>query len=157
MKNEKNALKAAVDVLSRRPLSEKELSDKLLKKGFEEEEVQKVIEHLRSLALLDDEEYAGMVVRHYAAMGYGEMKVRSELYRRGLGRDIIECMMQDFSSDPDKIYEIMRAKIKVLPPDAKEKKRIFDMMLRKGYMSDDIRDALSRISADMGEDDGWQI
>ena len=43
---------------------------------------------LRRLAdgagLLDDERYAGMVVRHYAAKGYGAGRIRQELSRRGI-------------------------------------------------------------------------
>ena len=36
---------------------------------------------------LDDEEYAGQIVRHYSAKGYGERRIREELYRRGIPRE----------------------------------------------------------------------
>jgi SOS response regulatory protein OraA/RecX len=39
---------------------------------------------MEELRLIDDERYAGLVARHYASKGYGLLRIREELYRRGV-------------------------------------------------------------------------
>ena len=74
----------ALELLSRRPHSRKELKDKLLRRGIDEEDAEDCVAWLAEHGFLDDGEYAGAVARHYAAKGYGAGRVRSELQRRGL-------------------------------------------------------------------------
>ena len=50
---------------------------------------------LVGLGYINDREYAGMVVRHYAAKGYGARRVRDELRRRG-----IEHLQVVYSPEP---------------------------------------------------------
>ena len=101
----------AVALLSARPMSRRELVDKLSaparrrkKPSREADEVQpdpealererealrqgaeRAADWLEGLGLLNDGEYAGAVARHYAEKGYGPRKIQDELYRRGVPR-----------------------------------------------------------------------
>lgn len=61
----------AAEMAGRRMLSQKELSDRLVKKGTDPQEAQETARWLADLGAVDDAAYAGVIVRHYAAMGYG--------------------------------------------------------------------------------------
>ena len=74
----------AAEMAGRRMLSQKELSDRLVKKGTDPQEAQETARWLADLGAVDDAAYAGVIVRHYAAMGYGPGRVRQELQRRGI-------------------------------------------------------------------------
>ena len=72
--------KRALKMLERRDVSEKELADRLIEKGEPQEDAQAVVAWLTRLGVVDDVRYAGLIVRHYAAKGYGQRRIREELY-----------------------------------------------------------------------------
>ena len=78
----------AAEMAGRRMLSQKELSDRLVKKGTDPQEAQETARWLADLGAVDDAAYAGVIVRHYAAMGYGPGRVRQELQRRGIPQEL---------------------------------------------------------------------
>ena len=43
-----------------------------------------IADRMEELGFLNDAAYAAQVVRYYSAKGYGERKLRDELYRRGI-------------------------------------------------------------------------
>ena len=77
------ARERALRLLDKRDYSRKMLLDKLTEKGVAPADAEEVTDWLCSLGVVDDVRYAGLVVRHYAAKGYGERRIRDELYRRG--------------------------------------------------------------------------
>ena len=54
----------------------------LFKKGATEEQAADTADWLETLGAVDDEGYAGVIVRHYGAMGYGPGRVKQELHGR---------------------------------------------------------------------------
>ncbi|NCC69005.1 MAG: regulatory protein RecX, partial [Clostridia bacterium] len=57
----------ALRIIGARPMSQKELFDRLLEKGETPDNAEECVEWLLKLHYLDDAQYAGMIVRHYAA------------------------------------------------------------------------------------------
>lgn len=72
----------AANMISSRPLSRRELIRKLGEKGAAESDAEAAADWLEEIGALNDADYALMLVRHYGGMGYGEAKIRDELYRR---------------------------------------------------------------------------
>ena len=87
----------ALNALTDRPMSRKELTDRLKLWEAGQEEAEGVADWLEGLGLLNDEEYAKSLVRHYAAKGYGPYKLRDELYRRGIPKPYWEDALQEAS------------------------------------------------------------
>ena len=81
------AKKWALEYL-KRPHSEKELRNKLTQKGCSQEDIEAVVALCLDYGFVDDGEYAAMIARHYAAMGYGPGRVRTELNRRGVPKEL---------------------------------------------------------------------
>ena len=83
----RSALKGkTIELLSRKPQSRRELERKLTQWEASEEEGTAICDRMEELGYLDDAAYAATVVRHYSTKGYGERKLRDELYRRGVPR-----------------------------------------------------------------------
>ena len=76
----KNGLKEkALNLLTGKPMSRRELERKLEQWEATEEESAAICDRMEELGFLNDEAYAQTVVRHYSAKGYGERKLRDEL------------------------------------------------------------------------------
>ena len=78
----------ALRIIGARPMSSKELLDRLKEKGEMPENAEQTVQWLTDLRLLNDAEYAAMCVRHYAAKGYGPGRIRNEFYRRGIPKEL---------------------------------------------------------------------
>ena len=85
----------ALRIIGARAMSVKELTDRLKEKGESPENAEDAAAWLQELHLLDDAQYAAMCVRHYAAKGYGAGRIRSELYRRGIPRELWDDALQE--------------------------------------------------------------
>ena len=59
-----------------------------MQKGAEADDAGAAAEYLENIGALDDAAYAAMLVRHYSAQGCGSARIRDELYRRGVPREL---------------------------------------------------------------------
>ncbi len=164
-------MERAVNLLAQRPLSRKELLDKLCtpprqrreKYPYDKlddgpgpalleaqrealrERAEGVADRLTDLGLLNDGEYARMVARHYAAKGYGPRKLRDELYRRGVPREFWEDALEEREPDGDQVLKLARQKLRGAEPTRENLKKVSDYLARRGYGWDEISGALDRL------------
>lgn len=145
------AKKLAVEYL-KRPHSEKELRKKLAEKGCSQQDIDTVTALCLDYGFVNDAEYAGMIARHYTAMGYGPGRVRTELQRRGIPRDLWDDALDQMPQGTETIDRLLAAKLRGRDPsDRKERDKAAAALFRKGYSWDDIRAALNRYGADTDE------
>ena len=140
----------AVELLSYRPMSARELRDKLTQKGESPEAAAAAVDWLCEKGLLDDGRYAGMVVRHYAAKGYGQSRVRQELQRRGVPRELWEESLRELAEPEDKLDAYLASKLKD-PDDRAQVQRVSAALIRRGFSWEEIRAALARYRDGMEE------
>ena len=164
-------MERAVGLLSLRPMSRRELLDKLCapprqkkeKYPYEKlddapdpealqsqrealrEQAEAVADRLTELGLLNDGEYARAVVRHYAGKGYGPRKIRDELYRRGVPREFWEDAMAEREPDDSQIDKLARQKLRGAEPTREDLKKVSDYLARRGYGWEEISAALDRL------------
>ena len=164
-------MERAVGLLSLRPMSRRELLDKLCapprqkkekypydklddvpdpdvlqaQKEALREQAEGVADRLTELGLLNDGEYARTVVRHYAAKGYGPRKIRDELYRRGVPRSFWEDAMEEREPDDSQIDKLARQKLRGGEPTRENLKKVSDYLARRGYGWEEISAALERL------------
>lgn len=134
----------ALDLLTRKPMSHKELERKLTEWEAGEEETDSICTRMEELGFLNDAAYAAQVVRHYSAKGCGEHKLRDELYRRGVPRELWEDALEQAGDPADAIDAFVRKKLAGKEPDRKELKRVSDALMRRGYGWEDVSAALGR-------------
>lgn len=140
----------AMELLSRRPMSEKELVDKLIRKGEDQETAADCARWLREQGFLDDESYAAAVARHYAAKGYGPGRVRAELSRRGVDRELWDDTIQAMPENTDKLDRFIAARL-TDPEDRDQIRKVSAALYRRGYSWEEIRSALRRFNAETEE------
>ncbi|MCC8123750.1 MAG: recombination regulator RecX [Oscillospiraceae bacterium] len=144
---EGEVLQRALRLLSVRPYGRKELIRKLSER-CEPAHAERAADRLEELGYLDDAAYAVTVVRHYAGKGYGERKLRDELFRRGIDRVHWDDALQQAGGTEDAIDTFLRKKLAGRPCDRREWKRAADALARRGYRWDDINAGLRRYGAD---------
>lgn len=137
----------AMAMLDRRQLSRRQLVEKLLGAGGEEDEAESVAEWLADIGALNDEGLAESVVRHYSAKGFGRPRIMTELCKRGIDRETAEAALEGASPSQEAIDAFVSAKLKGHEPDKKELERIFGALRRRGHGYEEIRSALARYRA----------
>lgn len=141
----------ALELLSRRPHSRRELKDKLLRRGVSEEDAEDCVQWLSDRGFLDDEEYAGAVARHYAAKGYGAGRVRSELQRRGIDRELAADTLSDLPDNAGKIDAFLARKLTDVN-DRETVRKVSAALFRRGFSWEEIRAALRRFDSSIEEE-----
>ena len=141
----------AVEYLSHRPMSCRELRDKLLEKGEEEAVADYCVDWLLGQGFLNDARYAAMVVRHYAAKNYGAARLRQELGRRGVPRELWDEALAEAPEPEDRIDAFIASRLKD-PTDRAQIQKVSNALFRRGYGWDQIRDALRRYTDTLYEE-----
>ena len=134
----------ALRIIGARPMSSKELFDRLKEKGETPENAEQTVRWLIDLRLLNDAEYAAMCVRHYAAKGYGSGKIRNEFYRRGIPKDLWDDALLAMPEQDDQIDRLLRKKLRSPCPDRDELRKAADFLYRRGFHRDEIQSAIQR-------------
>ena len=146
------AKKRALSLLEKRDYSRKMLIDKLTEKGAADDEAAEVADWLCALGVVDDGRYAALVARHYAAKGYGPRRIREELYRRGIARELWDEAMAELPETDGEVYRLLNAKLRGdTAPEAIQ--RAQNYLLRRGYSREEVRAAIERCKADIEDTD----
>lgn len=140
----------ALELISRRRMSRKEVREKLLKKGAGEDAADYSVSWLSEHGFLNDGSYAAAVARHYAAKGYGAGRIRSELMRRGIPRELQEDALGTMPEPDAKIDRFIASRLRD-PEDRDELRKLTAALYRRGFSGEEIRSALARFHADLEE------
>jgi regulatory protein len=140
--------KRALRMLERRDYARDELVDKLMLKGVDEHEAEAVADHFVKLHLIDDERYAGLVVRHYAAKGFGAARIKNELYRRRVPRELWDEALMELPAQDDTIDRLLRARLKSRKADKDALRRAADALRRRGFSWDEVHAAVERFTSE---------
>lgn len=142
---------AAARIVSSRMLSRKELSERLNRKGISPDTVEETADWLESLGAVDDAAYAGVIVRHYGGSGYGPGRVRQELQKRGIPRELWEDALAQLPDSAAAIDRFLQSKLRGRTPDRATLKKLSDALLRRGFSWNEIRPALNRLGEEIEE------
>ena len=147
----------ALDLLSLRDYSRRELSDQLVTKAWAKKEqkdmdlgslkqqASDICDRLEELGLLNEERFARSYVdelirrKHLSRSG-----LRTALIQKGVQRDIIETVLEAVDVDPvEQIRELLATKFKNRDlSDEKQKTRTVNALLRLGYRYNEIHAAM---------------
>lgn len=147
----------ALDLLSMRDYSRRELSDKLVTKAWEKKEqkdmdlgslkrqASDICDRLEELGLLNEERFARSYVdellrrKHLSKSG-----LKTALIQKGVQRDIIETVLEEVEVDPvEQVRELLATKFKTRDlSDEKQRTRTVNALLRLGYRFSEINAAM---------------
>ncbi len=89
----------ALQMLVRREHTRHEIAVKLSSRNFSQSIIDSVLQALEDEQLLSDARAAEMYIRQRASKGYGELKVRAELFRKGVDGNCIDQCLADACID----------------------------------------------------------
>ena len=147
----RRALDAAAKQLSYRALSEKALHRKLLEKGHEEDAADYAAAWLLERGLLNDAERAEASVRTLTRRGYGPLRIRQELRRRGIPDGLIDEALDGFDADLGRMTVLLDKRLRGDLSDRREVQKAVAALQRRGFRWDDIRRALDEYEASLEE------
>lgn len=142
----------AANIIGSRPLSKRELTKRLVQKGNEEADAQAAADWLEELGAVDDAAYAAALARHYGARGYGPQRLREELRRRGVDRDLWEDALAELPDSGDTLDALIQKRRRGDLSDPRERKRVCDALLRRGFSWSQVKAAMGRYT-EMEEDE----
>ena len=135
----------AYALLRQRPRSVYEIRNRLKLKGYEDGLIDDIIVSLKQAGELDDEKFARLWVESRMHMNpAGDVVLKHELKGHGVSDNIIEAVLIEKAEKYDE-YEIALSmakdrfeRLKKLDR-RKATKRIYDLLLRRGFKYDNIR------------------
>jgi regulatory protein len=153
----------AVAMLAARPRAARDLERTLVRKGEPAEHVAAAVERLIALGILDDAQFARQFIRaRIAGAGLSRRRLQSELWRRGVARDVIddalaEVMEEDEVDEDAQIAQVAAKKLRTLRSanPATVRRRLYAFLARRGYESSAIRRVIDALPAS-GEDEPIQ-
>ena len=80
---------SALRLLTRREHSAKELSDKLKRKGYSQDEIDETLESCQRMNLQSDQRFVENYIRYRVRQGYGPLKIGQELKTKGVDSELI--------------------------------------------------------------------
>ena len=141
---ESNIYNKALDIISRREHSEKELENKLLKKFESPDEIYSVIERLKINNLVNNERYAEMYARIRKRKGFGPKRIGYELSNRGINDSISSEALDEVGGWKDAALEAFNKKYRDgVASDFKNKSKQKVFLQNRGFSFQEIDSVFS--------------
>ena len=131
------ALSKTVNFISKSQKTIKQINDYLVKKGFDQDIIDYVLNKLAEYNFVDDEQFAKNFVK-YKTKSNGKRKVFMELKQKGVADEIAKQSIDDYSKDEESIYLVAEKYLKLKPRDLKTKQKAFRFLASKGYETENI-------------------
>ena len=141
----------ALNLLTSKPMSRRELEQKLRSWEAGEEEAAAIADRMEELGFLNDAAYAAQVVRYYSAKGYGERKLRDELYRRGIPRELWDEALAQLPPAADAVRKVVAARLRGRPMTQEDSRKLAAALQRRGFSWNDIRPVLNEWGQEIDE------
>ena len=146
----KRATKRAMHLLEKMDRTEYKLREKLSEGGYPDEAIEDAIGYVKRYHYLDDERYA----RNYVFLAQdrkSRKKLSIELYQRGIKKELIDRILEEeYEADEEKQICQLLEKRGYDPKTCSEKERqkLYQFLLRRGFQSSDICKVMRMISLD---------
>lgn len=130
----------AVDLISRRLRSEREIRDYAFRKQWTKSNTERVIERLKARGYLNDQRFAELFFssRHQSGR-YSLKRIRLDLVKKGIDSDIIDDLCRA-NGDSAALLKLINKRINKYD----DENKLIAYLARNGFRYDDIKAALDR-------------
>ncbi len=137
----------------RRLHSSHELKLKLIKKKYDKSIIDNVIQSLKEQNYLNDAQFAKLLVEEKSIKKkFGSNKIRSELYKKGIDKSIIDSVLNSENDELnfDNAIFLAKKKLKLLieknTDKRKLKEKLYSFLSSKGYDSELIMKVINNMN-----------
>ena len=124
--------------------SEKKLTEKLQKRGFDRESAAAAAKKLQKDGFIDEENDAANKAFACARKLWGKKRIVAKLYESGYREDTIKAAVERLSEVDfvENCKKLIAKKVKALPTDRKELDKLIAFLIRYGYSLSEIKQAV---------------
>lgn len=145
----KKAINAALNFLSYRQRSERELRNKLNEKGYEENYIERALSYCKEQNYIDDESFARSFVKDKINLNQlGSHRLERELKLKGISDAIIESVLvEDKEEEYERAFIIAKKKYSTYKDDDRNKvyRKLGGFLQRKGYSFEIVNKILKEL------------
>lgn len=142
----------AIGLLNFKLRTEKEIRDRMWKKEYSKEIIDRTIDYLKRLKYLDDEEYAKRFIKDRVNLKkLGKERIKSELYYKGIDNEIISNQLDELVDQDDQYYTAIELAKKKLNTTYKNDdknaryRKLGGFLQRRGYSMDIVMKVLREV------------
>jgi regulatory protein len=140
-------LNSAFQFLSYRPRSEAETSERLVQKGYQEREIEKVMLHLRRLNLINDTAFAEFWKENRNSFKpRSQRAVSLELRQKGVEAEVIQQVVGDID-DSENAYRVATARVRNIKTNDFQvfRQKLGGYLQRRGFNYGVINSTVNRV------------
>ncbi len=152
------AQNAAATMLGRKMLTCRELHDRLLRKGYDKEIAEKVVEQFLAVGYLDDRRYAELYLADSVNLSAkGIYRIRQELLGKGVSPSVIDAVLKDTEMDTKGalMQFITERQLLKLVHSRKDLEKLTARLVRRGYSLSEIRECLEQAEFEITDEDDY--
>lgn len=142
------AYNLAVKYIGNRFKTEKQISDYLIKKNYENYIVEKVVKKLKDYSIINDKNYAESYIR--ANKNFSKNKLKQKLYSFGVSSNDLECV-EDLVDDSESCVKHCEKFVKNKPLNLQTKDKLIRRLLGMGYGWETIKSSLKNFNFESEE------
>lgn len=132
-------------LISHKMYSKQSLTDKLIQKGFNPDDIEKTINRLCELKYINDENFAKELVKYLISKGKGPFYIKNELKLHNINNDLISKLVDDEQENQTylQIVDLIKKRYpKFDGTNKNEVRKIAMFFQRRGFASSDIAKAI---------------
>ncbi len=159
----RRAIDAALNFLSYRQRTGREVRRKLAERGFSEETIEAAMQRLGAVRLIDDRAFVGAYVRdRIAHRPMGVRRMVQDLYVKGIERQVAlpvveEVLREEETDERELARRVVEKKRRTLSSqswdEARLRRRLRDHLIRRGFDSRVVRDVVGELVPERGRED----
>ncbi|MDH4358471.1 MAG: recombination regulator RecX [Candidatus Berkelbacteria bacterium] len=160
-RNQKKILNYALWLIGRRARTQREIEEKLSRKGFDKSEILKTVDKLKQLRLLDDKEYSLSYIKASKSLKpKGRYRLLLELTKHGVDKGTAQLALDEELEDTGTLAETaLKSYLKRSGGLSKEKlyQRSMGFLLRRGFSLDEAKKAVKKVLTSASSSDNFDL
>ena len=140
----------AVRIVAASNVSQKDLEQRLIRKGEDPRQAKNAVQWMESMQLVDDRRTAEQIVQRCIHKGYGLARAKQALYEKRIPKEYWDEVLADYPDQTDSIVDFLRNKLGD-SKDPDQVRKAINAMIRRGHNYGRIRSALNQLDLDTEE------
>ncbi|MBX4190998.1 RecX family transcriptional regulator [Candidatus Saccharibacteria bacterium] len=133
----------ALEWLLNRPHSEREFRDYLYKKKVEPEQIDSLVNEFTEKGYLDNAKFAAWFTELQARRGKSDRAIRSELFKKGIGREVMDDVLKETAGDEAARLNAMIEKKSKLSRYKNDPQKLMQYLVSQGFSWQLVKEQLA--------------
>jgi regulatory protein len=137
-----------VEWLINRPHSEREFRDYLYKKKVEPEQIDALVDEFTGKGYLDNAKFAAWFSELQGRRGKSDRAIRAELFKKGIGREIADEVLEDGAGDEVQRLKVVIEKKRRLSRYKNDPQKLMQYLVGQGFSWQLVKEELANNQPD---------